>query len=297
MNKVEIIKTSRGPIAVELFGATDSENKDVRFKRPVLYFHGFCGCRYEASFADVYARQSGITLIAPDRPGFGDSPFDNERTYSTWATTTKEILDYLNIEKANILAVSGGAPYALACLAHIGDRISKTVIVSGAGEFASMSDLTGMARFPRTILRSMKYSEWIARPIIKMIEKRMRTDVGRSVRELAGTLARCDQKTLLTEHHHSFMSENIRRALGGGAAESAFLELKLMVKPWDFDLSSIQNTVTFIHGEEDHLVPHGVALKSSLRVPNCNLKIIPEEGHFMVLKMAYEVLNELKTLN
>src|SRR5262245_723503 len=40
---------------------------------PVIFFHGFLGSLHQAARADSPAREQGLRLIAPNRPGVGRS--------------------------------------------------------------------------------------------------------------------------------------------------------------------------------------------------------------------------------
>ena len=43
--------------------------------RPLFYFHGMPGSRLEGAVIDDPAREKGIRVVAPDRPGMGWSDF------------------------------------------------------------------------------------------------------------------------------------------------------------------------------------------------------------------------------
>ena len=42
---------------------------------PVFFFHGLIGSHHQASYIADHARQKGLRLIAPNRPGVGGSEF------------------------------------------------------------------------------------------------------------------------------------------------------------------------------------------------------------------------------
>jgi hypothetical protein len=49
---------------------------------PVFYFHGSPGSRLEGLMYDELNQQLGIRMIVLDRPGYGLSDFQEDRTYS-----------------------------------------------------------------------------------------------------------------------------------------------------------------------------------------------------------------------
>ena len=62
---------------------------------PIIYCHGFPSSRIEASLFDEIAIKAGVRLIAPDRPGFGESDFQDERTISDWPRDIRSLVDHL----------------------------------------------------------------------------------------------------------------------------------------------------------------------------------------------------------
>ena len=102
---------------------------------PVFY----PGSRLEGRSAADTARRLGLRLIAPDRPGFGESTFQPGRTIGAWATDVAELADQIALGRFAIVGVSGGAPCALACAARIPDRVRR-VALSGAWDRSRTSN-------------------------------------------------------------------------------------------------------------------------------------------------------------
>ena len=43
--------------------------------RPIFFFHGLIGSHYQASYVADRARERGLRIIAPNRPGVGASEY------------------------------------------------------------------------------------------------------------------------------------------------------------------------------------------------------------------------------
>ena len=98
---------------------------------PLMFFHGTPGSRVMARFAGPKARELGLRLIAPDRPGFGLSDFQPQRRLLDWAKDVEELADALNLEQFSVVGVSGGGPYVAVCAWKLGERLISAGIVSG----------------------------------------------------------------------------------------------------------------------------------------------------------------------
>lgn len=82
---------------------------------PVIAHHGTPGSRlFAALLADVATEQQ-VTLIVPDRPGYGrSSPPPRDWAWQDWQTDVTELIRAESIRRAAVMGFSGGSPFALA---------------------------------------------------------------------------------------------------------------------------------------------------------------------------------------
>lgn len=126
---------------------------------PLLYFHGGGSCRLEPLLLgdEVFSRL-GLWVIAPDRPGIGQSDFQAKRGFSDWVKDVETLADALRLEKFSVLGISAGGGYAAACAAKIPKRLRAAVIASGAWQMDTRDKLPKANRL-RWIL--MKQFPWL----------------------------------------------------------------------------------------------------------------------------------------
>ncbi|HEX6196010.1 MAG TPA: alpha/beta hydrolase [Jiangellaceae bacterium] len=98
---------------------------------PVLMsVHGsYGGWDYGLGMAAVYAL-NGFRVIAPSRPGFLGTPLSSGRTYEEQADALAALLAALGIERAAVLAFSGGGPPTFLLAARHPERVGCLVEVS-----------------------------------------------------------------------------------------------------------------------------------------------------------------------
>ena len=100
---------------------------------PVLYFHGSPGSRLDPLLlGDEIFSHFGLHVIAPDRPGIGQSDFQTNRGFSDWPNDVVFLADEVGLKQFSVLGTSGGCGYAAVCAAKIPDRLRSVVIVSRA---------------------------------------------------------------------------------------------------------------------------------------------------------------------
>src|SRR5688500_4433105 len=66
---------------------------------PLLFFHGTPGSRLQLRALDEPARRHHVRLLAPDRPGFGESSPQPGRTVGQYADDIRELADDLRLER------------------------------------------------------------------------------------------------------------------------------------------------------------------------------------------------------
>ena len=72
--------------------------------RPVMYFHGAPSSRMEPLLiGNEKWVQSGLRVIAPDRPGIGGSDFQPNRGFSDWPRDVLALADSLGLDRFPVL--------------------------------------------------------------------------------------------------------------------------------------------------------------------------------------------------
>ncbi|PYJ33796.1 MAG: hypothetical protein DME88_07090 [Verrucomicrobia bacterium] len=133
MHRENLIKLEKGAvIAFEEYGNANGE--------PVIFCHGWPSSRIMARLTDEPARDLGIRIISPDRPGISGSSLQPDRKLTDWPALVERIADHLAIRDFRMLAISGGAPYAYATAAAMPERVRAMAIVGGAPPLAEVSD-------------------------------------------------------------------------------------------------------------------------------------------------------------
>ena len=99
----------------------------------VLYFHGTPGSHVEATLGHEEFETSNIRLVAVNRPGMGRSTYQTCRQITDWPADVACLLQALGHGDApfGIIAMSGGAAYALAVARVMRNQITHIALVSG----------------------------------------------------------------------------------------------------------------------------------------------------------------------
>lgn len=257
---------------------------------PACYFHGFPGSGCEARLAHDRALAAGVTLIGVDRPGYGGSTFQRNRTINHWPGDVAALLDHLALDRVACVGVSGGAPYALACAALIPDRITTVSTISGLGPVVLPSLIEEMAAFNRLGLKLAGTVPGAARLLSPTLALLLRRFPGRVLDHLRSKLVPADQEALDHGKLREALAESFRSSMAPGGRGLA-QEGVLFARAWGDWLERIEIPVNLWHGERDLIVPPALGRHLAGLIPHCRATFLPDDGHFStVLRSLDDVL-------
>jgi pimeloyl-ACP methyl ester carboxylesterase len=272
-----------------------SEYGDPR-GRPVFFCHGWPSSRTMAELADDAARDLGLRIISPDRPGIRDSQFQSERRLLDWPPFLNEIADRLGIECYRILAISGGAPYAFASGWMTPERVEKIAVVSGAPPLDELDDLNGLLPIHRRMLGLreknpglLRFLFHLARPFVAMrMPLRLRP-------LLLKFLQPCDANVLRESRKFDICFDSARHAWHSSAV-GVMTDAEIYATPWGFPLEEVRVPVALWHGTKDRTFAPRLAEAVAARLPNCEFHLVQDAGHYSLpIRHIHEVLADLTT--
>ena len=262
--------------------------------RPLAFYHGWPSSRRQAQMLHEPAKKRGVRVIAIDRPGISLSSFQEDRRLLDWPPLMREIADALSVERFSILAVSGGAPYALAAGYGIPDRLERVGIVCGApplSMFKEKGDLHVAYRFLHTV---RIYTPWIMAPFLPIV--RHCATLSRDnplVRAAMIGIPKVDRDAMADDEGFKSVADSLYDA-AGSPMKAIITDGDIYFADWGFDLGDVSAPVHFWHGELDSNIPCRMVREIVRQIPNATGRWYPDEGHYS-LPLCYldEILDEL----
>ncbi|MGB5735330.1 MAG: alpha/beta hydrolase [Thiohalocapsa sp.] len=271
----QFVETQDGRrLAYAEFGAADG--------RPVIYCHGFPSSRREAMLLHRNAIDAGARIIAPDRPGYGDSDPAPERGIADWGEDVAHLADRLQLRKFGLIGVSGGGPYALACAASIPQRIAGCALICPLGPIYIDEVLRQMGLAVRTNLMIGKQPAWLGDLMFgghttSLLQRW--PNLVEDIRSIAAPAA--DRAVLADNDTSALLNQTIADAMRNGAP-GARRDLTLYTHDWQLNFADIKQSISIWHGTDDGTVPIEHARWYADHLPNVDLVEIPNEGHYSV---------------
>ncbi len=287
----QVLKLPNGQaVGLAVYGADDGF--------PILALHGAPACRLMFDLTDSFAKDLGLKLYCPDRPGYGRTlPQEPVSMHSRVAFLTA-VADQLGLAKFGVLGISGGGPYATALAAHLPERVCVLGLVSPLGPVAdyeaaktpAFGELhAGHRAFFLKLPKRPKLLKAIAGVSAKAFQWAPRTVANIFTR----TMPKSDREILRQPHvAESFLAmthEALCQGSGGGIAD-----LQVYSKPWPIDYRKIIAPQIIWQGTADRIVPVKVTRYLAGQLPNPDMREIPGAGHFWIYNHIGEMLRGLQ---
>ena len=247
--------------------------------RPVLYCHGFPGSRLEAALGTEAARHRGVCLAGIDRPGIGRSSPAPGRQLRDWPADLAAVADALGYRRFSVLGVSGGGPYAAACARALADRVSGVGIVCGLGPPESLVDATGIGWRVRAGLATARSFPDLVSVLFGLLAGVAARHADRGLGVIERLLPAIDRAVLARPEVRAAILRSFREGLRQGGQGPA-RDIVLLARPWGFALDDVRVPVHLWHGELDATVPAGMGRHLARRIPGCQARFLPGEGHY-----------------
>ena len=262
--------------------------------RAVFWLHGTPGARRQIPMeARVYAEQRQIRLIGVDRPGIGSSTPYQYDTIFAFAEDLCTIADTLGIDRFEVIGLSGGGPYTLACAAALPDRVVAAGVLGGVAPVRGVDAIGGGIS---TLIS-------VAAPVVQIAGAPLRLAASTLIRLIrpvaepalyayAAISPEADRQLLVRPEFRAMFLDDL---LNGSRKQLAapFADVVVFARDWGFRLDEVKVPVRWWHGDRDHIVPfeHGQHVVS--RLPDAQLTHLPGESHLAGLGRAEEILDTM----
>lgn len=271
MEGMEIHRRRGGVVAVEIVGEPEAT--------PVLFCHGLADSRLSAHRMGQMVVEAGLRLIAPDRPGTGGTTPRRLDCVADWVEDAGEILDTLGVGPAHLLGISGGGAFAAACAARMPERFTGLVLVAPLGPPEWPTD--GMEPWQRRSMRLGVRAPGFGGWFLARMGMLARRDPELYFHIITAHMPAADRAALAQPDVRRDFLDNYLEAFrqgSGGVAQ----DLRLLTRPWGFDLGAIPLPTVVHHGGADTTVPLQHAQRWVAAIPGARLEVHPGHGHFSI---------------
>ncbi|MNW43996.1 Proline iminopeptidase [compost metagenome] len=257
-SKVIILKDKRH-LGYAEYGASDG--------LPLFVFHGSPGSRLLFEIEDDVAIDLNLRMISVDRPGYGLSDRQKNRTFRDWPLDLLELASHLQIDKFGVAGISGGAPYAIACAEMIPEKLRGVFLISPPSWINMSNHKEKMNRINRIGFTLSKSCPVILSLLYKAMNVR-----SKKVNDV-----------------------QLIEAFRQGVKESV-IETRMITEPWGINFAQVNAPISIWHGEDDDSAPLGGAKWLSTKLSNSEIHIV-KAGHSLYWDESYRKMIYTEFIN
>jgi pimeloyl-ACP methyl ester carboxylesterase len=265
--------------------------------RAVFWLHGTPGARRQIPMeARVYAEKRQIRLIGVDRPGIGSSSPYQYDTVFAFAEDLRTIADTLGIDTFEVIGLSGGGPYTLACAAAMPDRVVAAGVLGGVAPVRGADAIGGgVSKLITAAAPVVEVAGAPLRFVASGLIRLIRPVAEPALYAYARISPEADRQLLVRPEFKAMFLDDL---LNGSRKQLAapFADVVVFSRDWGFRLEEVKVPIRWWHGDRDHIVPfeHGRHVVS--RLPDAQLTHLPGESHLAGLGRAEEILGTMVEL-
>jgi pimeloyl-ACP methyl ester carboxylesterase len=250
----------------------------------VLYFHGTPGSRIEVALVNSEAVAAGVRLVAVERPGIGLSDYQSGRRILGWPVDVECVAAALGsvAEPFGIVGLSGGAPYALACVKCIPHRLTHVALVSGHTPMNAPGTHRGNQD---SLIEFVDRRSRLAGLGFNVAIRQLNRNPERFLRRVSGSWSAADrQMVMCSAEYRKTVIDTLQEATRCGST-GMITEVQLLAGNWGFRLCDLPPaSVSIWHGGCDPIAPVSMGHYFHRQIPGSELVVDPSAGHLTMIK-------------
>lgn len=270
--------------------------------RPVFFFHGSPGSRLEGLCAAAAALKYQWHIIAPDRPGMGQSDFKPGYTLLDYTNDICQLADGLGFNTFGVMGHSGGGTTVLSCAYALPERLEFALDLGGWAPVSVpelKAQMTSLDRFfaERSIFQpAVRQSHRIPLlfqfpfTLLGLAAKILPPVTFIHLLHQSQYFCDADNTILSVPEAANFLVQSVGESFSQGSLGPAYDAL-LRYQDWGFDLAEIEFPIHIFHGTDDISAPYSFATYKHRHLPNSQFHAYPQEGHFFLWSHWEDIMN------
>lgn len=229
------------------------------------------------------ARELGIRLLIPDRPGIHGSTAKPGRTIADWPADQLALLDALGIERTGVITQSGGTGYGIAVAASAPQRLTGLALLGALAPLTSRDARMDAGKQLRTAAFLARRAPFVLKAGLRQTFKKLPDS---AIAQVSAADRPFLEDPLIRDIHLRTMRDFL------GSPDAAIEEIRLLTGPWGFTSPPVGVVPTALWTAElDEAHPPAHARRvAALLGGDPPVTVVPGVGTFGLSRVFLEVL-------
>ena len=272
----------------------------VRYGHPghqaVVFHHGFGSSGLELPPAPALLARLKLQILAPDRPGVGQSDVYRRLTFPSFAADAVAMLDALVIRgPVGAVGWSVGGVHALALAAGYPGRVAAVQLLSSClplGEAASYRHLS-----PRW--KALRWGQTgfpgLNRAALLWLSRQWARHPNRTIDWFTRLMRPAERAVTAQPAFRALLRDAAVQGFAH-AGRGVFDDAQAWCRPPGFRVEDVQAPTTLWHGTDDGVWAPGNIPYLASRISGARLRLLPGQGHMLYLENWAAILEEMRAL-
>jgi pimeloyl-ACP methyl ester carboxylesterase len=260
----------------------------------VIFHHGYASSGLSVPACAQLLAELGLQVLAPDRPGAGQSDVDENLTLASFAADVVYAVEALRVPgRLGVTGWSAGGLHALALAALYPARVGPLHLLSTilpCGDPAAYQDFTvGW----KAVRYANEYLPTLGKLAFAKISEKWHTDPEATIDEFLKLIFGPPEQVVGFEPTNRALLRDAAVQGFNHEGQGVYFDSRAICQPLSFSLSAITAPTTIWHGSADTIWPPESLHYLTERIPHTHMTMLPGEGHMLYLKHWEEILRQI----
>ena len=262
--------------------------------RAVVFHHGFGSSGLELPADAALLHRLQLQILAPDRPGVGQSSVYRRLTFSSFADDVVAMLDALKIrEPVGVMGWSVGGVHALALAARHPARVAAGQLLSTCLPLGERAVHRHLSWVWKGLLWGQLAFPWLNRTTFLWLSRQWQRHPDRTIAWFIHGMRPAEA------HVTARFRELLRDAAAQGfahAGRGVYDDAQAWCRPPGFRLEDVRCPLRLWHGQADGVWAPGNIPYLAGRLGGAPVRLLPAQGHMLYLENWPAILEEMAGL-
>ena len=262
--------------------------------RPVVFHHGFGSSGLELPDNAALLARLRLQILAPDRPGVGQSSVFRALTFPSFADDVVAMLNALGIaEKVGVMGWSVGGVHALALAARHPARVAAGQLLSTCLPLGEPEAYRHLSRLWKALRWGQIGFPWLNRTTFLWLSRQWRHHPDRTINWFIRLMFPAEKE--VTARHRALLRD---AAVAGFAnhGRGVYDDAQAWCRPPGFRIEDVRAPMHLWHGQADGVWHPGNIPYLAARLGGAPMHLLPTEGHMLYLENWTAILEQMAVL-